>query len=116
MVHELNTGIVPPARLTLELPVAAVSVPPQVLVLPEPETVRPLGRVSANDVILAAVAFWLINVMVAVESPSTEMLIGENDLVNEGETIPATTVRVALAGVVLLPLLVCNDPARSVLV
>src|ERR1700688_5320292 len=101
MVQEPNTGIVPPARLTLELPVTAVSVPPQVLV-PLPETVRPLGKVSVSDAAVAAVAFWLINVMVAVESPPTEMLTGENDLLNEGETIPATTVRVALAGVGLL--------------
>jgi hypothetical protein len=108
-------GIVPPVMLTLELPTAALSVPPLQVVLPLLETVRPVGKLSANDVMVAAVAFGLINVMSRLELPPTEMLAGVKDLVRVGGRTAATTVKVATAGPAFVPLLVVNAPAGSVL-
>jgi hypothetical protein len=94
--------------------VLAVSVPPQVLAA-LPEIIKPLGSVSSNAVIVAAVAFALINFIVTVETPSTAILAGLNDLLSVGGTVAGRTTTVATAGPALLPWLVCNAPAGRVL-
>jgi hypothetical protein len=105
-------GIEPPARLTLELPTASVRLPPQPL-LPVLEMVTPGGNVSVNDAPVAAAESVLLKVIVSVEGDPAAMVAGLNALLNVGRTVAgAVTVKLATAGAVLLPLLLCSAPAR----
>jgi hypothetical protein len=103
-------GIEPPVKVTVEVPV--LTVPPQVL-LAVPETTTPTGSVSISGALrLAAVEFVLLKVMVSVELPPALIVAGLNSLpraTGDGEE----TVKVAIAGEVLLPLLVCKAPTAS---
>lgn len=79
----------------------------------------PVGNVSVSGpVMLADVPLGLVKVTVRVEDPPASMVAGLNDLLSEGgiRTTAALTVNSPVAGVVLLPLVVCNAPAGSVLV
>jgi len=77
-------GILPPVRVTVELPAVAVSVPPQVVV-PVPETSEPLGNVSmSGEFRLAAVVFGLSKVIVRVEVPPAAMVAGLKALLSVG--------------------------------
>src|ERR1041385_4412456 len=113
-VQEPLAGIEPPVRVTVELPVGAVTVPPQV-VLGLPETTTPLGNVSVSAAVsVATVLLGLFNVMVRVVIPPEVMLAGRKVLASV--TLGAETVKVATAGVVLPPLVVCKSFTGSVLV
>jgi hypothetical protein len=114
-VQELLPGIEPPVKVTAELPIVAVTTPPQV-VLAEPETSMPLGNVSTSGALkLAAAAFALLRVMVRVETPPAGMVAGLKALLSVGGIFAGTAVKVAMAGPALLPRLVCNAPASSTL-
>ena len=115
-VQEPSPGIDPPVKVTLELPAVAVSTPPHV-VIALPETCMPLGNESVKGAIrVAATASGLVKVMVSVEVWFDVMVVGLNALPSVGATTGrALTVRVARAGAVLLPLLVCSAPAGKVL-
>ena len=65
----------------------------------------------------AGAALGLINVMVSVETPPAVIEVGLNDLLSWGSPRggTGTTVRVALLGPALFPLLVCRAPAATVL-
>jgi len=79
-----------------------------------PATKTPLGNVSVKAAVRLAVGPELLNVIVSVERPPALMAAGLNALpivILEG----VETVKVAMAGAVLLPLSVCNVPAGSVL-
>jgi hypothetical protein len=61
---------------------------------------------------LAAVLLGLFNVMVSFETDPDAMVDGLKDFARVGDTMAAAlTVKLALAGNVLLPLLVCKAPA-----
>lgn len=115
-VQELPAGIAPPVNTMLEPPALAVSVPPHV-VIALPETTMPLGNVSVNGAVrLAATPSELFKVIVRVETPFEVIVAGLKALLSVGATTGrALTVRVATAGAVLLPLLVCNEPAANAL-
>lgn len=109
-------GIAPPVKVTCELPATAVSVPPQVVPAP-PETTIPLGKVSVNGAIrVATVLLGFVRVMVRVEVPPELMSTGLKDFPSLGG-MPAEvlTVRVATVPTVLVPFVVCNTPAPSLL-
>ena len=85
---------------------AAQKVPPQV-VLPEPETTTPDGKLSVSGAVsFAIVASGLVKVIVTVEAVPAFTVVGLKALLSEGARAPQRTVRVATAGELLLPLLV----------
>jgi hypothetical protein len=111
IVHELPAGIEPPVNVTDEALV--VTTPPQVL-LPAPETVTPLGKVSTSGALkVAAAASVLLKVIVRVDAPPAAMVAGLKALPRVGAVTGCGTVKVAAAGAALFPLLVCKDPAAS---
>lgn len=111
-VQELSAGIAPPVRVTVEPPIGAVTVPPQVL-LALPATVKPLGSISTSGAVNVAIErFGLLRLIVRVELPPAVTEIGLKDLLSVGGTAGiGVTTKVATAGAVLLPLLVCKAPA-----
>ena len=111
-VQEPFAGMDPPIRVTLDT--STVTEPPQVLLLP-PEVNRPLGKVSVSGAVrVAMLLLGLIKVIVRVEVPPEGMVTGEKVLLTNGaEGVAGMTVKVAAAGAVLFPLLVCNDPIAS---
>ena len=115
-IQEPSAGIEPPVNVTLELPPTAVSAPPQVVVA-LPETCMPLGNESVNGAVkFAAAASGLFKVMVSNDTALEVTVVGLKVLLSVGAiTGRALTVRVATAGAVLLPLLVCRAPAGKVL-
>ena len=67
-------GIAPPLKVTVALPAAADKVPPQV-VLPEPETTTPDGKLSVSGAVRrAGVTPALLKVMVRTETPPALMV------------------------------------------
>ena len=81
----LPPGIVPPVKVSVELPAVAESTPPQVLVaLGEASIVTPLGKVSVNAAPVAGLVLALLKVMVRVETPPAPMVAGSNALANVG--------------------------------
>lgn len=113
IVQEPLAGIPPPLKVTVALPAAADKVPPQV-VLPEPETTTPDGKLSVSGAVsFAIVASGLVKVIVTVEAVPAFTVVGLKALLSEGARAPQRTVRVATAGELLLPLLVCSAPAAS---
>ena len=54
----------------------------------------------------------LLRVMVRVDFPPASMVAGQKALLSATEA-QGDTVRVAMAGAALLPLVVCNAPAAS---
>jgi hypothetical protein len=116
IAQEPLAGIEPPAsRVTAAAPASGAKVPPQVLLAPGVlATTTPIGSVSVNGaVMLAAVPLELVSVMVRVEVPPAPMLAGLKALATVGRITGAAAVKVAIAGAVLLPLLVVNAPAAS---
>jgi hypothetical protein len=107
-------GIVPPVNVTFGSPVLPVRVPPQVVVA-VPESTIPLGKVSTSgDERVAALLLGFVNVMVREEDPPALIVEGLKDLLSVGGVAGIElTVKVATAAPVLLPLLVCNEPAGS---
>ena len=105
-------GIEPPVKVTLDAP--TVAVPPQVL-LAFPDTNVPAGNGSVNGAVrFAIVLFALLRVMASAETPPLAIVAGLKALLSMGMTLTAgTTVKVAMAGAALLPLMVCNAPAAS---
>ena len=115
-VQEPLIGIQPPVKVTVELPRTAVTVPPAHVVPAPPETTTPMGNVSTSGAVsVATVVFGLLKVMVRVETPPAGMAAGLKDLLSVGGTLASGTVKVAMAGAALLPLLVCNAPISRVL-
>jgi len=109
MVHDPLAGIDPPVKVTDEA--LNVMLPPHELVGVE-EIVTPAGKVSVRgDVMLAALALGLLNVIVRVEAPPALMVAGLNALASVGADPGALTVKVATTGAALLPLLVTKAPA-----
>lgn len=113
-VQAFLAGIDPPVKTTFESPVAAVTVPPQVVVAP-PATTMPLGNVSVSAAVkLAAVASGLLNVRVRVDVSPALIVTGLKALPRVGGmTIGKLTVKVEIAPEILLPLLVFRAPAAS---
>ena len=104
--QEPLAGIAPPVKATLDT--LTVTVPPQVLAA-LPETSMPLGRKSVSGAVsLAAVLLVLRKVMVRVETAPEATLAGVNAFRSLGAILVgrAMAVKVATAGVPLLPLLV----------
>lgn len=115
IVHEpLFAGIEPCIKVTVEPPVGALTVPLQ-LVLALPAITIPVGNVSVNGAIRLAVALsGLLRVMVRVDIPPALMVAGLKALPRVGLiTTGALTVKVAMAGLALLPLPVCKAPAAN---
>lgn len=114
-VQVLLAGIeFPAAKITVEPPVGAVTVPLQV-VLALPETTIPAGNVSVSGAVkLATVMAGLLNVMVRVDMSPALIAVGLKALPSVGVMIPgALTVKVAMAKAVLLPFPVCKAPAAN---
>lgn len=114
--HEPPAGIDPPVRVNIEMPVIevlAVAVPPQVF--PGlPETTRPIGNLSmSGEVMVAAVLLELVRVIVRVETPRAPIVAGLKALPSVGRIVGALTVKVAMAGAALLPLLLVKAPTPS---
>lgn len=107
-------GIEPPVKVTVESPMAALIVPPHVL-LALPETSIPVGSVSVSGAIRsAALLSGLLRVMVRVDIPPALTVAGLKALPRVGlMTTGALTVKVAMAGLALLPLLVCKIPVAN---
>lgn len=115
IVQEPPAGMEPPVKVTVERLSVAVPLPQVVLALPE--VVTPLGNVSISGTLrLAAVVPALLNVIVRVELPPAAMVAGLKALPSVGAIRGWGTVRVATAGAVLLPLLVCKAPMASELI
>ena len=115
MTQEPLAGIVPPVKVTLDAP--TVTVPPQVLVA-LPETSMPLGKKSVRGAVSrAGVLLALCKVMVRVETAPDATMAGVKCLCSTGAMLVGKelTVKVATAGVPLLPLLVWRAPMGSVL-
>jgi hypothetical protein len=113
-VQEPWAGIEPPVKVTVEVPTEGI--PRQVLpALPDDN--MPLGKWSVSGAVrLATVLLGLLKIIVRVDSPPALMVAGLNDLLSVGAMITGVlTVKVATAGAALLPLLVCNVLAGSVL-
>jgi hypothetical protein len=112
-VQEPLIGIEPPVNVTDEPPMVADTVPPQVVVGVPAAIIMPPGSVSVRGAVsLAAVLLGLFNVMVSFETDPDAMVDGLKDFARVGDTMAAAlTVKLALAGNVLLPLLVCKAPA-----
>jgi len=107
----------PPVKVTVELPVVAAIVPPQVSDAVLSATNMPLGNVSTNGVVkVAAVSLVLDRVMVSAETPPALISAGLKALLMVGVGAGAVTVRVATAGLELLPLLVSRAPTPIELV
>ena len=110
----------PTGKVTVEPPAIATGapLPGQVVATPDVTAITmPLGRVSTSAAVnVATVALGLLKVMVSVETPPALMLAGPKVLPSMGAAGPSgTTIKVALAGAALLPLLVIRAPALSVL-
>jgi len=105
--------IEPPVKVTLEA--FTLADPPQVL-LAEPETSMPLGKVSVSGAVkFATLLLVLLKVMIRVETPPEVIVGGMKDLPSLGAMLDVTA-KVATAGPVFLPLPVCNAPAPIELV
>jgi hypothetical protein len=79
--------MLPPVRVTAELPAVAVSTPPVQVVLALPETTTPLGNVSVNGAVrVSSVVPALLKVMVRVELPPALMVAGLKALLSVGGT------------------------------
>jgi hypothetical protein len=94
--HDPLKGIVPPDRLMLVAPAAAVKVPPQVFVTAgTAATISPFGNESATPTPLKATVFaeGFVNVIVKVVISFTFTIAGEKAFDTFGG---ATTVKVAV--------------------
>jgi hypothetical protein len=114
-VQEPLAGIEPPVKVTLE--VLTLADPPHV-VLAGPETTIPLGKVSVSGAVsFAAVLLGLLKLMRRDVTPPAVIVAGLKDLRRLGGVFEGmgVAVKVATAGAVLLPLLVCIAPMGSVL-
>jgi hypothetical protein len=104
--------------VTVEPPELAVTAPlPEQLVeaLVGLATISPEGNVSVSAAVrFAAVMFGFVSVIVIVEATFAATETGEKDFASVGVTV--LTVRIALAGLALLPFEVCSAPAPMVFV
>lgn len=92
-------------------------VPPQVSLAVASDTSIPLGKVSVKAAVrLAAISLVLVKVIVSAEVPPALISVGLKALLTLGVAAGAVTVRVATAGLVLLPLLVSRAPTPIELV
>lgn len=82
-VQLLLSAIVPPVRLILPVPTAAVKVPPHV-VLAAAEMVIPVGSVSLKLTPVKATLLGLVKVKVRVDVPPDPIEVGEKALVKVG--------------------------------
>jgi hypothetical protein len=100
--------MLPPVRVTAELPAVAVTAPPQVLPA-LPETTTPVGNVSVNGIVrLAAVVLGLLKVIVRVEVPPAVMVAGLKALLSVGGTVvpvppPHAEMETVLESIVTAP-------------
>ena len=111
-LQEPLAGMEPPVKVTCELPLTAVSVPPQLVVAP-PETIMPLGNTSVKGAVnVAAVVFGFVRVMFRTDVPPERMVTGLNVLLTLGG-VPAEvlTVRVETVPTVFVPVVACSVPA-----
>ena len=114
-LQEPLAGIERPAgKVTVFTPVVTTPLPPQVVLTVGVDAITtPLGNVSVSGAVrLAAVLLEFFKIMVRVDTPPALIVFELKALLSVGAI---ATVKVALAGRVLLPLLVCNAPAGSVL-
>jgi hypothetical protein len=108
--------MLPPVRVTAELPAVAVTAPPQVLPA-LPETTKPLGNVSVNGVVrLAAVVLGLLKVIVRVEVPPAVMVAGLKALLSVGGTVvpvvpPHAVMETVLVSIVTVPFCASSLPS-----
>jgi len=116
ILQEPLAGMLPPVKVTCELPGVAVSVPPQ-LVLAPPETTIPLGKTSVNGAVnIAAVLLGLVRVMVRFEVPPELMVTGLKALATlGGRPAELLTVKVETVPTAFVPVVVCSVPAPIVL-
>ena len=112
-VHEPLAGIERVAgSVTVVPPIVAATepVPEQVVLAFVGFAINtPMGNVSMSDVFsVATVLLELLKVMVRVEGSPSSIVAGLKALPSVGETAGVMTVKVAMAGAALLPLLVCK--------
>jgi hypothetical protein len=96
-------GMLPPLRLTLPPPATAVTVPPQLFVVPGGVSfTTPPGYVSVNPTPVSPVpAFGFAIVIVSVDVPPDAIVAGLNTFVTVGACI--VTVKSSEAGEALFP-------------
>jgi len=114
-VQEPLAGIEPPVRVTLE---ALTLADPLHVVLTGPEITIPLGKVSVSGAVsFAPVLLGLLKLMRRDVTPPAVIVAGLKDLRSLGGMFEGmeVAVKVATAGAVLLPLLVCSAPIDNVL-
>jgi hypothetical protein len=110
-VQKLLAGIEPPVKVTVPevFEIAALQV-----LATEPTNVTPVGNVSPNDVMLAAVLLELLKVRVRVEFPPTPMLLGLKALTSVGGTATEHARGVTrLVSIVTAPPPPGSSPARA---
>jgi hypothetical protein len=113
-MQEPWAGIEPPVSVTVTPPASALTTPPQVVLPLYPEITTPGGRLSISGAVrTATVPLGLVKVMVTTDFPPALMVIGLKILVIVTPVFPAVTIKVAIAGTVLLPLLVCSAPTGN---
>lgn len=107
-------GIDPPVKVTVAPPVGAFTVPLQ-FVLALPATTIPPGNVSVSGAVkMARVVPGLLKVMVRVDISPALIATGLKALPSVGVVITGElTVKVAMAGAVLLPFPVFKAPAAN---
>src|SRR5579862_7899454 len=107
-MQEPWAGIEPPVSVTVVPPASAVTAPPQVVLPLYPEITTPGGRLSVSGAVrTATVPFGFVRVIVTTDFAPALIEIGLKILVRVTAVFPPVAVKVAVATVVLLPLLVC---------
>ena len=116
ILQEPLAGMAPPVKVMCELPAAAVSVPPHVVLAPT-ATMMPLGKVSVNGAVsVATVLFGLLRVIVRFEVPPELMMVGLKALaILGGMPAELLTVKVETVPTALVPVVVWSVPAPIVL-
>ena len=93
MIVQAPCGIVAPEASVI-VPEVKLTLPPQVV--EAAVAIKPLGRVSTSGAVnMAAVAFGLTSLIVAVLSAPVSTCVGENDFVTLGGP-PAPVIVIAL--------------------
>ena len=110
-------GIEPPVKVTKVFPFVPLTAPPHVVVAP-PQTVIPAGKWSVSGAVKVSTnLLLLLKVRTRDEDPPNEMLAGLKDFPRVGGTgvgvETGVTVKVATAGLALLPESVTREPAAT---
>ena len=102
-------GIVPPLRATELPPFAAVTVPPQPVPFAGVALIKPAGYVSVNAAPVMATPFVFVRLNVSVDVPTVVIVVGVNDLENDG-AVRFDTVSAAEPVFVFAPLFAVVTP------